>query len=502
MYENLDADPPGPYELHALDMGVYRWGSLLPEFKPLGPVKAQDLPRNLAGLIERVGNWETPAGFRGWASFSHELTHYLQDLTTGVGHWDHMIRNQTRRGLFIEAQRLCRPETEFPVSAMARSKALSDPSSVTALADALEAHARLRDQLIVAVGDAAPPTRQHALEERAAPLLQPDGRVDAFRIEALLEGEAMSVVIRQVLRTREATALQWEILNENAGIWHPGEMLPEYGGLWFETVAVMQHLYGEDPASMSDRERDAFYELVGAFLGLLVDIACAHPSPALIEEIGADRREYEPGLRYLRLLTSIAAVFAADGEQEVGELVPAVVAHDLERAEALLLEHCGYPYLTSRAVYEDWLPRLEAGAGATMTRWTELLRAECCRTRLDEPGAWVEKAPFALIEHKVPLLLIGPEGISSMAQRWEHLEPEAAKAIYGDLTRHDIELESSDFFYETGRFSCTLGRARTCEVATDECRKGLRRPSAFPNEQECRVREWLEENAFDLGGKK
>jgi hypothetical protein len=482
-----------PFELRALDLAVYRWGSLLPTFKPLSPASASAFPRNLAGLLRGVGTWETPAEFRGWVSLSHELTHYLQDLTTGVGHWDHLARADTRSGLFSQALYLTGPEVQFPMDAVAASHTYPDPPLSDAVAKALALHQELRDELLAITGDAAPRGRETALEERAAPLLTDRSLARTFRIESLLEGEAVAVVIRQVLRTKEATEAQWETLRDNADVWHPDQMLAEYGELWFDLVATIQPAFGVDFASVPDHDRDAFYELTGTLLGLLVDLACAHPSPQLLEQMRADRREYEPGLRYLRML----AVLARMSSEEFEAWAAAFMERDFERVEALLVERCGYPYIPSRVIYEDWLALLEASDDP---RWMELLRADACRIRLEKPGAWIEKSPFAMVEEKVPLLMIGPEGISSIAQRWEHLEPDAAKAIYGDLTRHAITLNLSDYFYESGRYVCPLGLARTCEVATDACSSGLRSISALPEHPDCRVREWLQSLGFYLGG--
>lgn len=493
MQDAGDTGRASPFELRALDYGVYLWGSLLPTFRPLSPTSASAFGPNLAGLIGRVGTWKTPKEFRGWVSLSHELTHYLQDLTTGVGHWDHSVRTRTRSGLFSQALRLTGPEVQFPMEVLAASNTYPYPPLSETLAKALALNQELREELLVVTGDTAPPARETALEERAAPLLTESSLARTYRIESLLEGEAAAVVIRQVLRTEEATEDQWEILRDNAEVWHPDQMLAEYGELWFDLVATVQTAFGVDFASMQDRDRYAFYELTGTLLGLLVDLACAHPSPQLLEETRADRREYEPGLRYVRML----AVLARMSPKEFEAWVSAFTEPDFERVEALLVEACGYRYIPSRVVYEDWLAHLETG---DELRWMELLRADACRIRLERPGAWIEKSPFTMVEEKVPLLIIGPEGISSIAQRWEHFERDAKSAIYRDLTQHAIMLNLSDYFYESGRYVCPLGLARTCEVATDDCRSGLRYTSKFPEHPDCRVREWLQSLGFYLGG--
>jgi hypothetical protein len=489
------ASPGSPYELQALDMGVYRWGSLLPVFTRLGPASAQDFPRNIAGMIAGVGTWNTPAEFRGWAALTHELTHYLQDVTTGVGHWDHFVRRRTLSPLFSQALLLCGPETRFPAHVGGWSRALQGSVELGAAAKIRELQDELRDELLFLDASVMPPARSTALEQRVTPLLAAGARHDVYGIQFLLEGEAAAVVIKQVLGLDEATKEQWEIVRENLTVWNPDRMPGEYGELWFEIVAILQHLYGEDVNSLPTRQRDAFYELTGTLMGLLVDIACAHPAAELLAEWGVDRGEYEPGVRYLRML---AAIGAMDGPS-LGQLVTAIVEGDLERAEAGMLARCSFSYAPVREIYEDWKPRLEASAKSEDS-WIDRIRADCCRIRLEQPGAWIEKSLFAILQHSLPFLVSGPAGIASIGQRWEHLEPTATAEIYGDVTRNSMVLAISDFFFETGRYVCPLAQAQTCEAARAECLSGIRQPSEFPPAAGCRVREWLQELGFYMGG--
>jgi hypothetical protein len=493
MHDHADPARPSAFALRALDLAVYPWGSLLPTFTPLSSASAQIFVRNLASLMARVGNWDTAAEFRGWVSLSHELTHYLQDLTTGVGHWDHVVRGKARSPLFNEALRLTGPEVKFPVAHLAASREYRWPPLSEFLTRALALRDKLREELLVMTGDTVPPARMKDLESRAASLLTDRSLAATFRIESLLEGEAVAVVIRQVLRLEGATQEQWQILHDNSDVWHPDQMQPQYGELWFDLVANIQHGFGLDFDTASGRDRDALFELAGTILGLLVDLACAYPSPELLQQAGADRREYEPGLRYLRMLASLANM----SEKSFASWAAALTGQDWEQVETLLMDRSVYPYLPSRVVYEDWLTRLRS---ADDVRWVERLRAESCEIRLENPAAWIEKSPFAMVQAEVPLLVIGPEGISSIMQRWEHLEPEAHKAIYGDLTRHAIVLNLTEYFYESGRYVCPLALAQTCDAATEGCRKGLRYTSELPEHDDCRVREWLQGLGFYLGG--
>lgn len=478
-------------------MGVYRWGSLIPEFKLLSPARAQDFPQILASLITRSGNWKSPSEFRVWTCLIHELTHYLQDLTTGIGHWDHLTRNRLRPEMFTRVLPLCAVPLDFPLAAVAVANTFPEPPLSTLVDEGQQLHEDLREELVMVAGDAVSSDRRAAFRERAAPMLVEGGHPDNFQVDSLLEGEAAVTVMRHIFRLEQATERQWKILGTYSSTWNPDMMSSQYGGLLSEVMPVMWHLFGEDPESLSAAERRAFYEVVWTLTGLLVDIACAHPSQELLANQGQDRREYDPGLRFLRLLAAIGSM----SEAELGRLIPASGAHDLERAEEVLLACCAYPYIPTRSVYEDWLPRFDAfdTDAPEGTQWAEKLRADCCRIRLEQPGAFIDKSPFSILEHKLPFTVLGPAGTSSIGQRLEHLEPDALEDRLKDLLVYDTQLGVSDFFFETGRFACPLAAADVCGSAVDACREGIHRTSAFPAAPGCKVRDWLEGSGAYLG---
>lgn len=454
-------------ELYVQDMGVYRWGSLLPEFGTLSQARAHDFAGNLVSLIEGIGNWSTPVEFRAWACLSHELVHYLQDLTTGVGHWDHKVREDARPQLVGAAKFLC------------ESGLVDFPSDV--------GRRELNDRLLMLVGKALPEERLESLREKVAPLLVGIDAVDKFRVESVLEGEAAALVLAQVIGVKGATKTQWQILNENMGVWHPDHMPAEYGFLWDELQALMTD---EEEVDLSDSELDKLFLLLAQFVGTMADISCAHPPPEMLEEREEDRSEYEPGLRFLRLLEAIAR----QSRESLEQLLDAVGRRDGERAERLMLETSTYPYPPSRSVYEAWLPTFEVSDSRI-----DALRAETCRIRLENPSAWIEKSLFSILENKLPFTVAGPEGFTSLGQRWEHLDPSLGAQLYFDLTRHAMEDATLSFFFETGRFVCPLGVGRACESASDACREGLRQTSDFPPSPGCEARQRLEDAGFELG---
>jgi hypothetical protein len=442
-------------------------------------------------MVERRVGWQTPVEFRAWVCLTHELTHYLQDLTTGVGHWDHMVRERRFPELLGRARSHSVPWATLPVG----SVDAADTKTRVFESETLDLVRQLRAELVVVQSATILSERQSALRLRAAPLLAPDARLDPYAIGALLEGDAAAVALRQVIGIDTATFEQWEIVKDNTGVWLPDAMPDKYAGLIDAAIALAQHLWGDGYEELQGKERDAFLTQSAKMLGFLADVSCAHPSAELLAHHGADPTDYEPGLRYLRMAAAIGAMDGAG----VGAFFEAMDV-DAERAEGLILERSGHAYLSSRSIYEDWAERFEAVTEDDPGWWIARLRAQCCRIRLDRPDAWKDKSLWSVFEHKLPFYVLGPNGMTSIGQQWDQLDPEAAPGIYNDLMWNGVKLGLHDLFFETGRFVCPLAQARTCDAATDACGRGIRSTAEFPPSPGCRVREELEGQGFDLGG--
>jgi hypothetical protein len=463
----------------------------MPAFSPLSPARAQDFPRTLAGFTSERVTWGTPPEFRAWVCLTHELTHYLQDLSSGVGHWDHMARNRQFTPLLERARFHSNGLASLPVRS-------AEPigNGIRHLEDeTLEHVRRLRSQLLVVLGDAGSAERRSAFAELATPLLRAGASVDAFRIDSLLEGEAAAVSLRQVISIEVATAEQWAIVKDNASVWLPSAMPAEYGDLLNDVIELMKHLYGAGADELEGQELDAFLLMSARLMCLLVDISCAHPSVDLLAAKRADFREYEPGLRCLRMLAAIGAM----DERQFGEAFKAM-QEDAERFESLLIEVGGYRYLPSRAVYADWADWFDKLVANDPNDWIAQLRADCCRIRVEHPDAFADKSLWSLLDNKLPFFVLGPDGLTSMGQQWAHLDPEAIVQIKDELMVNAVRLGIHDLFFETGRFVCPYALAQTCDGATVMCGRGLQRTSQFPAASVCEVRETLELNGFTLGG--
>src|SRR5262249_30772139 len=86
------------YSLRSGNIADYKWGSYVTQFH-LAPFGKRTWAEILASIMAGAGIWKTPAELRAYIAFLHEIVHYFQDVTTGVGHWDFVAREHHRAEL-------------------------------------------------------------------------------------------------------------------------------------------------------------------------------------------------------------------------------------------------------------------------------------------------------------------------------------------------------------------------------------------------------------------
>jgi len=119
-------------------------------------------------------------------------------------------------------------------------------------------------------------------------------------------------------------------------------------------------------------------------------------------EAGADRLDYDPGLKFMRLVLA----FMYFNEEEDKQFMDAVGADDVRTQEALLLAKCEYPYLSSRDIYEDWAKLFSEMIEEKPDAVDSILRIryQACKLRLSEPGACVKKTIGTIVFQQIPCL--------------------------------------------------------------------------------------------------
>src|SRR6476659_8349610 len=82
-------------ELHAGQIANYRWSSHLARFGRLAILESKSFAKILAAFSAGFAPWTDDVEFRSIVAMIHEIAHYLQDVTTGIGNWDFLARSET-----------------------------------------------------------------------------------------------------------------------------------------------------------------------------------------------------------------------------------------------------------------------------------------------------------------------------------------------------------------------------------------------------------------------
>src|SRR5215204_1566864 len=84
------------------DLASYRWGRYHISLSRSSVSERTYLIEAIAALLHGIGRWETAAEFRSFVSLFHETVHYEQDITTGVGHWDYVVRDRFKKDILSD----------------------------------------------------------------------------------------------------------------------------------------------------------------------------------------------------------------------------------------------------------------------------------------------------------------------------------------------------------------------------------------------------------------
>ncbi|MBN9615476.1 MAG: hypothetical protein BGO25_13550 [Acidobacteriales bacterium 59-55] len=473
-------------QLHAGTAGNYRWGSHLTRFSFLGPVNGHTLPRTLAGSINSQASWNSNVELRESLVIMHETVHYFQNLLTGTGYWDsEVMRRRVPEALgYARAER--RIESVIPGEA-ARRKSRSQ--SERWMKEGIE-------ELIFLPNRNLPRRRKEQIGDavEACTGKREDQRnLAGLWIENILEAEAVANVLLQTLGT-QATDRQREIWRENNFLSNPDRMQGRYQATIVLVAGIFEHWMGSTFAEMeATYGRTPIYIFFYRLLALLIDIACAHPSPAHLAKRAQPMYEFDPGLKLIRLLASLqrftkstAALF----QKALGD-------KDYAGAERILLAGIAFDYAHSAEIYKDWAEYFAGQMSESDDRLIRL-RSHCCRMRIDNPGCGASKSLGWLVVCRIPLFYLTPGGLQSYGFAAEHFDPAEEPLFLADLLKMNRDLGLWEYFMGSGKFVCPLAEADSCDGRTAVCESGIERDAQFPEAICCSVRRSLEQAGFIL----
>lgn len=467
--------------LGAGDVARYEWGSYVTHFH-LAPFDKKVWPKILASTTQKTAWWKTSGEVRAHLAFLHEVVHYFQDVSTGVGHWDFVARERHLPALlgsakFVSLMRLTNEEFQG-----------------AELQDAVgPKKASLDQDLVFLPRTGLPVQRLERLQKDLAAAnhgssLSLEGQQN-FSVESILEGEAVSTVALEILETRQ-TAEQSELLSDNEGLLLPDASDNRYQGALGEIFGVLNHITGGDP--LEGDQLAAWLAIAYSIVVFLLDLSLAHPSAEHLTARAEDRSEYEPGLRLMRLLQALGGMSGS----AFGDFMTALNAGDCFQAEQDLLKTCDYPYPLSVEVYKNWAEYWEQRSAKSDNGLVDLRRrASKGRSDGTNAAAWAYKFATTFLTHR----LISPP-VSTPNETfypWSNEEFLDAQKYYTRLMDAQVDLSAwriVELCLDGVPFVCP--RARVCDASQPVCSSGINKLHAFPDTPGCSVRHFVEIRGF------
>ncbi len=471
------------FPLAAPNIAQYEWGSFVTRFN-LAPFDKSKFRSILQGLGSGSTSWESSAQLRAHVGFLHELVHYLQDVATGVGHWDDYTRRNHLGSLFrwaVTMSELGYGHGDLNESGLS-SAVRSDQN-------------RLIENLLFVPTERTPAdlllrlSRALANANDGQPL--PPNEIRALTLESILEGEAVATVFVQIAALKGSVE-RMGIVHENTDLLVPTTPDGKYTGSIGTVNAIFMHMFGGRP---EPEQTGGWLRMILSFAAYLFDLALAHPSPKHLERLEASRDDYLPGVKLLRLLRAIASM----DESAFSSFCSNVLAGKNRDAEILLLSECSYRYPETRDIYEGW---------ATFWRDTSNLqqeddaiasfRANVSTQRAKEPSRWRWKSfeSIFLNDLAAPPIWTAEETYMMWGNR-ELRNPSG----YGDrLTDASDTLamwRTVDLFFDGRPLVCP--HARLCKATMPVCTTGIADLRILPATDSCRLRGLLGFNRIKIG---
>ena len=296
---------------------AYEWGSGALSLASSLRLGAGTETRMLAALAEARA-WWSPAEFARYVAVLHESVHCLQDLTTGVGLWDFALWNAREGAVLVELRNASWGTpfgTPLPAAEVSAYHGWLDDGFVPQ-----SAKARARRKLYL--------QQRISAETVVGALRDPD----VFAIDRLLEAEAVVQVTLGLFRLRKTPA-EREVMMDQLALWSAPDMAELYQGVYHDVIDLAARWWDAD-GRVADRKTVQVALWLTCFL---IDLSLAHPSMEYLDANGLNPPDYDPGLKFILLVSALARLTT---EQHNACLQALLVRRDVAEAERILLEAC------------------------------------------------------------------------------------------------------------------------------------------------------------------
>lgn len=462
-------------KLESQGLATYKWGRsriTLSRFSSYRDRKY--LVRVLAGLTQGVGVWENQAEFRAFVALAHEMVHYFQDISTGVGHWDYI-----QRSAFIP-----RILTDFLVSTWLSGEAMELKKSTEEM---------LQEFSSISLYNVYDLRSERALTSIRALIGQYEnyqaGEEEDYTVPRLLELDAV-LGVWSLISGLKTSSLGAEIAAQNSQLYWPFRMREEYSETFKQMLSAFLTMQGIGTADVDENheEMSRAISVFKAMMPVLIDLSLAYPPPSYFDDKPDDRRHFEPGIRLIRLMHSLQR----EVQLSISQSSDLVVL--IDEGTRRTPEYC-YPPVTE--IYNLWVEFFEGrGVDDPVGDW----RREISQERSSSPSNFAYRRIYDFALRDVPLFIEMPELQSDVIYQTARLIGEQGPDLYWTIKAIDRDMSLAELFLSRGGvpYVCPLASGGRCEVAVEACRKGIPRLAALPQSAGCSLRSGLESSGFNL----
>jgi hypothetical protein len=444
------------FDMHAPSLAQYHWSTLFCRFSTAVPFDKSFAVRTMAALSRDRAIWEDDAQFRAAVALLHELTHLAQDLTTGLGHWDFMT-HWTNDAALLQQAGLMLARRDHPLP-YAFPRDAGHKCSKFVPFDMMAPVARDRLRMIL---------------ERDVQQPLTDATLFDYSPQALMESDAAGAVLSWLGRMK-LTPLQAEIQSRNLDLVDPGKLGDVYWSSRVNLYQVLQH--------HCDTDEDQTITIGDALFGIFTDIALAHPSSEWCL-LGEEREaEFEPTVKFGRLLIAFQALAGSSMER----FMYALMDRKYLEAERLLLAAGRWCYPSSEQIYEGWQRVLKTQSDQSLVAD---LRRGACEFRLENGVVLPARDIDTLFALQAPIIYLTADA-GFVKVDWNSRAMESN--LISELLDRFTVMELADFLVRTGEFRCPYATAEACDVAEDGCYGGFVHLAQFPAAAGCTARQALE----------
>lgn len=471
------------FDLNSPALARYHWGTLFCQFSHTAPIGRKTFVETAAALMAGVAPWNDEEGFRSTAALLHELVHLGQDLTTGLGHADYRARRISNSSLLRYA-----PIAIELDGAGARPPYRQQGAPRLAAGERDPIVASAHDALRYYPYEMMPQRRRAAvralLDREFGAAIEDDTLFD-LSTQSLLETDAAHQVLVS-LKNLGMDDAQWDIFDRNRRVVDPEVLGNEYWGPRILLAQIIVH--------HTEMSEENLLRILPVVFGIFVDSALAYPPPELIADCGLTADDFDPSVKFGRLLKAFQAL--------IGDVIDgfwnALAEHDYTRAEDILLQQIAAPYPPAEEVYGAWLAEL-ALLGPERDATIPALRAGSCAYRLDNGPLQAGRGVELLFDLQAPVYYLHDEqGFAKTDWGDRVIDPDKSNALTLEMVDDFMLTELAEFLYRTGEFRCPHAQAGICDAVEDACGAGYVHPTQLPDHPDCRARRVLRDCGLDL----